>query len=173
MTLGLKRGTVEVVNYDPHWPRQFEDEKRRLLAVFGDRPLALEHVGSTSVPGLASKPIIDMIGAVASFDQLDYFTQQLQKLGYEYIPERMFADRKFFPKGPANNRTHHLNLVTQGDPQQWCDILLFRDYLRQNDATRDAYMRLKQDLARRYSNDRAAYTLAKNSFIQQVLRNAR
>jgi len=96
--IGLKRGTVKVVDYDPNWPQEFEAEKQRLIDTFGNEVLAIEHIGSTSIPGLAAKPIIDMVAAVKSFDDLQVFMEGLQKLGYEYIPERMFDNRKFFPK---------------------------------------------------------------------------
>lgn len=173
MSLGLKRGTVEIVGYDPLWPQMFEKEKAALLAVLGKEVLAIEHIGSTSVPGLASKPIIDMVVAVKSFDQLDYFIDHLQKLGYEYMPDRMFKERKFFPKGSQDNRTHHLNLVIKNDPEQWDNMMLFRDYLRKNDAVRDQYSKLKQELADNHPNDRYNYTEGKNSFIQQVLLHAK
>lgn len=172
MTLGLKRGTVEIANYDPAWPQMFEREKSILVGTLGDKLIALEHVGSTSVAGLASKPIIDMVGAVDSFDELNYFIEKLQKLGYEYMPERMFAERKFFPKGPRENRTYHLNLVIKDNPQQWQDVILFRDYLRHNQVARDQYADLKKTLASKHNDDRYTYTRAKNDFIQQALRDA-
>lgn len=171
MSLGLKRGTVTVVDYDPLWPQNFDEEKARLFTALGRELLAVEHVGSTSVPGLVSKPIIDMIGAVESFDRLDYFIDHLQKLGYEYMPDRMFEARKFFPKGDQSYRTHHLNLVIKNDPEQWNNIILFRDYLRQNDTVRDQYANLKQKIAHEYSDNRYAYTKAKNDFIQKSLQD--
>lgn len=169
ISTGLKRGTVELQNYDPSWAQAFTDEKACLHKAFGGKLLAIEHVGSTAVPGLAAKPIIDMIAAVESFDQLDYFIEHLQKIGYEYMPSRMFATRKFFPKGSHDNRTHHLNLVIKDDPEQWKSILLFRDRLRQDNLLCDKYMALKLQLADQFPNDRASYTKAKNTFISAAL----
>jgi GrpB-like predicted nucleotidyltransferase (UPF0157 family) len=171
MTLGLQRGTVEVMAYDLRWAEEFALERQRLLDGLGDRVLVIEHIGSTSVPGLAAKPIIDMIAAVKTFDEVERMIQPLEKLGYEYMPERMFEDRKFFPKGPRANRTHHLNFVLSDDAEQWIQPLAFRDYLRTHNDARDAYADLKQQLAKAHPDDRASYTAAKSEFIQAILRN--
>lgn len=169
MTIGLPRGTVELLSYNPLWAEEFEKEKSALEAVFGSRLLAIEHIGSTSVPGLAAKPIIDMVAAVDSFDSLENFIEPLRVMGYEYMPDRMFADRKFFPKGPASNRTHHLNLVLIGNLEQWIQPIAFRDYLRTHEDARNRYAHLKLSLATKYADDRAAYTRAKSDFIQSIL----
>jgi len=173
MSLGLERGKTQVIPYEPAWRDAFLAEKSLLETGLGSTLITLEHVGSTAVPGLAAKPIIDMIGAVATFNDLGFAIQKLLPLGYEYLPQRMFASRKFFPKGPRKCRTHHLNLVIQDDQKQWHEIILFRDYLRDHAKTRDAYAALKMRLAQKYADDRAAYTAAKNEFIQRVLAAAR
>lgn len=172
MSVGLERGTVQLQVYDPGWANEFEQERQRLLDVFGNRLIAIEHIGSTSVPGLSAKPIIDMIAAVDSFDDLKGFIEPLQKLGYEYMPRRMFDDRKFFPKGPQSNRTHHLNLVLKDDAYQWGPPLLFRDYLRSHEQARGQYTRLKISLAEKYGDNREMYTKAKDDFIQRALQAA-
>jgi len=143
-----------------------------LQSTFGHKLLAIEHIGSTSVPGLTAKPIIDIVAAVDSFDDLAGFIEKLQAIGYEYMPERMFVDRKFFPKGLHTNRTHHLNLVLKDDLEQWAKPIAFRDYLRSHEEERAEYARLKLLLAAKYGDDREAYTKAKNDFIQSVLRQA-
>lgn len=171
-SIGLKRGTVKVVDYDPNWSKEFKAEKQRLLATFGDKILAIEHIGSTSIPGLAAKPIIDMIVAVKSFDDLPEFADRLQQLGYEYMPERMFSDRKFFPRGSREKRTHHLNLVLQDDPEQWTKPIAFRDYLRIHEAERNEYAKLKTTLAKQYADDRAVYTKLKDDFLQSIFDKA-
>lgn len=172
MTIGVKRGTVRLEPYDPAWVVAFEKEKSLLESAFGGRVLAIEHIGSTSVPGLTAKPIIDMVLAVDSFADLNYFSKRFQTLGYEYMPERMFSDRKFLPKGPPDNRTHHLNIVLKDDPEQWVKPIVFRNYLRNHDEDRDEYARIKIALAAKYAHDRAAYTSAKNDFILSILRKA-
>lgn len=172
MSIGLGRGAVKLIPYDSVWATEFEQEKQRLLDVFGDKLIAVEHIGSTAVPGLSAKPIIDMIAAIASFDELEKFVEPLQDLGYEYMPNRMFTDRKFFPKGSHSNRTHHLNLVLKDDVNQWESPLVFRDYLRDHQEARDEYAELKASLAKQYSADRQRYTRSKNDFIQRILRSA-
>jgi len=169
MSIGLERGAVQLKVYDPNWTVEFEKEKRSLLDVFGDKITAIEHIGSTSVPGLPAKPIIDIIAAIPTFDNAEDFIEPLQKLGYEYMPERMFEDRKFFPKGPRSNRTHHLNLVLKDDVDQWRSPLLFRNYLRTHVDRRNEYARLKSLLAEKYSNNREMYTKSKNYFIKRIL----
>lgn len=98
--IGLTRGTVKVVEYKPSWAVLFQEEKQHLQEVFGDKVHGIEHIGSTSVPGLAAKPIIDIIVAVYDLAVYKQFVEPLEKLGYEYMPDRVFEDRVFFPKGP-------------------------------------------------------------------------
>lgn len=169
---GLKRGTVKVVPYNPDWPKEFEKEKHRLNEAFGDKILAIEHIGSTAIPGLAAKPIIDIVASIQSFDDLQKFIDGLQKLGYEYMPERMLERRKFFPKGSHERRTHHLNLVIKDDPGQWIKPIAFRDYLRNHPAEREEYAKLKTALASQYADDRVTYTKLKDDFFQSVIKKA-
>lgn len=162
---------VSLQEYNPAWALAFEQEKELLIKSLGSKNLKIEHIGSTSVPGLAAKPIIDMVAAVDSFESVQTFVKPLQQIGYEYMPQRMFADRKFFPKGPETCRTHHLNFVLKDDPEQWQRPIAFRDYLKSHPKTRDAYARLKQKLAKEYPDNREAYTKAKARFIRKHIRD--
>lgn len=166
--IGLKRGTVQVVPYNMAWPQLFADEKKHLEAALGNLIHGIEHIGSTSVPGLSAKPIIDMIAAVDSLEGYEKFIRPLEALGYEFMPERVFADRVFFPKGPRENRTHHLSLVVKDSPG-WHDPIRFRDYLIANPKVREAYQKLKLELASKHPNDRASYTKAKETMIQGIM----
>lgn len=170
--LGVKRGTVTLSPYDPEWEFEFEKEKALLLEHFGARIKAIEHIGSTAIPGIPAKPIIDMNIAVDSIDEIDDFIAGLQQLGYEYIPERRYADRQFFPKGPAECRTHHLNLVELESETGWKNALRFRDYLRTHTDAREAYRILKETLAEQYANDREGYTEQKSAFVHSILAKA-
>ncbi len=165
--VGLKRGTVKLVPYEPIWTELFEIEKDILLNCIGDHISGIEHIGSTSIPGLKAKPIIDMIVAVKNLSVYIKLIDSLAKLGYEYMPERVFADRVFFPKGPQENRTHHLSLVVENS-EGWTGPIAFRDYLRNNPHERQEYQLLKERLAEQFPNDRASYTEAKASFIQRI-----
>ena len=171
--IGLKRGTVQLKKWNPKWKSLFEIEKELLLDTFGKRILAIEHIGSTAITDLSAKPIIDINVAVKSLNNIDDFIQQLPKLGYEYILERSFTDRQFFPKGPRENRTHHLNLVEITSESGWENPLLLRDYLRKNEKVKSEYENLKIYLSEKYHNDRVRYTQGKEDFILKVINNAR
>lgn len=166
--MGLRRGSVLVVGYDARWPRLFLEEKERLLTVFYPEFTEIEHIGSTSVPRLSAKPLIDIMVAVPSLQGYEQYIQSLIKLGYEYMPERVFSDRIFLPKGSRDNRTHHLSLVEKGS-HQWNETLRFRDMLRAGSDLAERYGRLKLELAAKYPEDRYAYTEAKEKFIKEVL----
>ena len=146
----------------------YETEERELLGALGSVILDIEHIGSTSVPGLAAKPLIDIIVSVSSLNDYKKAIKPLEALGYEYMPERVFSDRVFFPKGPGENRTFHLSLVEKNS-KQWTETLIFRDYLRSHPQKRDEYMNLKEDLAQRFADDRKSYTEGKDAFIKSVL----
>lgn len=169
--IGLKRGTVSVVEYQPSWVAAFDEEKQQLLDALGDNVSGIEHVGSTSVPGLAAKPIIDMLAAVDDLSVYKRLIEPLTALGYEFMPERVFADRVFFPKGPRENRTHHLSLAVKNS-DGWNKTIAFRDYLRENASARDKYQSFKTQLAAKYPNDRASYTKAKEQLIEVILAEA-
>ena len=166
--MGLRRGTVRVDPYTELWADEFERERQRLDTRFGVRLLAIEHIGSTSIPGLAAKPLIDMQAAVQSLDQVDDILTVLRTMGYAVMPERVYPDRVFLPKGPEQRRTHHLNLVLL-DSDRWRDPLTFRDRLRSDPVLRDEYASLKSRLAVQHPNDRDAYTDGKADFIRAVL----
>lgn len=169
MSIGLKRGTVKLVPHDENWSTLFEKERQILSNKFGEKILAIEHIGSTAIPGLLAKPIIDMNVAVKDLDDIDDFVIGLQELGYEYIPERRYADRQFFPKGHPDNRTHHLNLVEIDSETAWMNQLFFRDYLTKHAKEREEYAKLKEELAEQFADQREEYTERKSDFIAYIL----
>ncbi len=173
MTIGLARGTVDLRPHDKKWEEEFRDERNLLQQMFNGKILQIEHVGSTSIPDLMAKPIIDIDAVVDSFEEIDNeFIQKLQNLGYEYMPERMFVDRKFFPKGPRSKRTHHLNFVLPKS-KKLEDDLLFRDYLNKSPEHRKEYQSLKIELAKKYQADRGEYTKQKERFILNIISMAK
>lgn len=165
--IGLRQGTVKLITYDLSWPEEFAGELGRLRKIFGG-DIAIEHIGSTSIPGLTAKPIIDIQVGLPTLDDARRMVPQLIKLGYSYMPERDKPDEVFMPKGPEELRTHYLHLVEMGGPR-WNNTLMFRDYLRTHRDARDAYAHLKQELAWRYADNRPAYTDAKAAFITSIL----
>ena len=172
-SLGLRRGTVRLEEYNPEWADLFDQEKKLLRKTFGDKIIAIEHIGSTAIPGIPAKPIIDINAAIPSLDDTDDFVTKLQELGYEYIPERRFSDRQFFPKGPSEKRTHHLNLVEITSETGWKNQLLFRDYLRTHPDIRDEYVTLKRELAHKYADNRDDYTEQKSNFVIRIIEEAK
>ena len=160
--------TLEPAN--PDWPRLFAKEKTRLLADFGSRFIGIEHIGSTAVPGLDAKPVIDILGGVASMDEADALLEPLCAVGWDTSPEfnATLSDRRFLLRWPGGVRTHHLHLVVYGG-EPWQLILAFRDRLRSHPEIAESYQELKYNLAVTHKTDRFAYTEAKTAFIRGVL----
>jgi GrpB-like predicted nucleotidyltransferase (UPF0157 family) len=159
---GLRDAPVEIVEYDPAWPAAYAAERERLAPLLGDG-VELHHFGSTAVPGLAAKPVIDMIALV---DDLDApIAALVQRGGYQYPPayNATLTHRRFLCYPTAAHRTHHLHLVDK--PRELERRLRFRDRLRADPVLADEYAALKRVLAERYSEDREAYTEAKREFI--------
>jgi GrpB-like predicted nucleotidyltransferase (UPF0157 family) len=168
---------IEIVEYDASWPRLFEEERRLIeRALPSDWILAIEHAGSTAIPGLAAKPIIDIFVAVPSIDHARAtLVEPIEKLGYVYWAENPKRDRMFFVKGMppyGERRTHHIH-ISESTSDAWLRPLLFRDYLRRHADEAERYHRLKLDLASRYRHDREAYTSARDAFVEAIVRLAR
>jgi GrpB-like predicted nucleotidyltransferase (UPF0157 family) len=164
--LGLARGTVVLVPYDDEWPALFRAEADRIARVDGLAGLHLEHMGSTAVPGLCAKPIIDILAGHPAGAPPKVYIDALVSLGYMYRGEQEIPGRHFFRRGEL--RTHHAHLA-EIDGVFWRDHLAFRDALRAEPSFRDAYATLKQELAARFPNDREAYIEGKGPFVHEVL----
>ena len=161
-----------VVPYDPAWPGLFDEERRRLLDTIGAWLAGpVEHIGSTAIPGLSAKPVIDIMAGVASLDASRPALPALAGLGYCYFPYRP-DDEHWFCKPSSAFRTHHLHLVPLESPQ-WAGALAFRDYLRAHPETAAGYEKLKKRLALECRLDREAYTDAKGPFITRIIALAR
>ena len=168
--IGLKRGTVQVVAYHADWHDLFEQERRVLHQHIGHLGLDIQHVGSTAVPGLDAKPIIDIAVAVASVAVIPQCRQPLCSLGYIDRGDGGRDGGYLFVKESAPDvRTHHLHMVAIDDPQ-WCNYLLLRDMLRADETLRTRYAKLKNALQKQFAQDRKGYTEAKHDFIRGILR---
>lgn len=165
---------IEVVPYDPRWPGIFELEKASLVLAFSEYLCCIEHIGSTAVPGLAAKPVIDILAGVRSISEAPNFIPALQALGYEYIPqhEAVFPQRRYLHKIVNGRHTHHLHIVEPASDFFKVQIL-FRDHLRQHPTDAARYADLKYRLAQEYRNDRESYTNGKGPLIEEILRAAR
>ena len=154
--------------YDASWPERFEEERKALAPVIGAYVTGtIEHVGSTAVPGLAAKPLIDIMVGVESLDASRPALSMLEALEYCYFPYRPDAE-PWFCKPSPRFRTHHLHLVPFRS-RAWIECLAFRDYLRTHPDAAADYAILKRQLAERYRFDREAYTDAKEPFIRRTV----
>jgi GrpB-like predicted nucleotidyltransferase (UPF0157 family) len=168
-------GSIMVCEYDPTWVALFEQERTQLSRVLGARMTAIEHVGSTSVPGLAAKPIIDLLVGVKSLPEArSCCLEPLGALGYAYIPEyeSWLPEELFFRKGIRGPWTHHVHMMEPSNPR-WEGFVVFRDYLRSHPEIAAAYGNLKKALALVLNEDIAAFRNAKSPFVQAVMVQAR
>lgn len=173
---------IVIVEYNPEWPRMFKAEKAHLFEVFPSGVLTrVEHFGSTAVPGLASKPVIDILAGVRSLSEVrETVAPRLVAEGYEYFWRPTFGDNVgpfyafFIKRDPATGeRTHHIHVVEEeGFDEHWAR-LVFRDQLIADPALAREYARLKRDLAARRGVDRATYTEGKNAFISAAMERAK
>jgi GrpB-like predicted nucleotidyltransferase (UPF0157 family) len=160
---------IEVIAYDEHWPMRFAEWRTRLAAALGVVAVRIEHVGSTAVPGLDAKPIIDIGVTVADTEDEAAYVPAIESTGLQ-LRAREPGHRYFRP--PADRpRDVHVHVCAAGSAWER-EHLLFRDYLRAHPAARQAYAELKRDLAERYPDDRLAYTDAKSAFILDALDDA-
>lgn len=170
MSFGLRRGTVRLARYDRGWGERFARERRRIQRVLGTVAVGIEHIGSTSVPELVAKPVIDILVGVRSLRrQAQRLQRLLVLLGYEYRANgSAIGEHLVFAKGPEERRTSYVHVVEYGH-RRWKNDLCFRDALRSDSALRTAYAALKQVLARKYPNNRRLYTTQKATFIRRAL----
>lgn len=162
---------VTVVDYDAEWPAQFAAERVRLAQAFGDDAVLIEHIGSTSVPGLSAKPIIDVVVAVRHLPLPVERVTAMEALGYEHLGEYGIAGRVYFRRRSPRPRTHHVHVYASGSDRIG-DHLLLRDHLRAHPAEAARYAELKRKLASQH-RDGAAFQSGKSAFIAEMLERAR
>ena len=164
--------TIEVVDSDPAWPGQFATEACAIQKVLHPLKPRIEHFGSTAIPHLPAKPVIDIFIIIADVTVWPRLVAPLAGLGYVYWSENPRQDRLFFVKGMppfGSRRSHHVHVRTPEDLSE----LVFRDWLREHPADAARYATLKRELAGRFQTDREAYTAAKGEFIEQMLAQAK
>jgi GrpB-like predicted nucleotidyltransferase (UPF0157 family) len=162
------------VAYDPRWPALFSAEKRKIMEVIGDRVIAVEHIGSTAVPGLGAAPTLDIMVGVRSPEDLRDLAVRLETIGYTYQPEyEAFApERRYFEKGPLGRRTHQMHVVVY-DGEFWSDRLLFRDYLRTRPEEARRYYEAKVRTGERIGFEKLRHADPKTEFIHAAIERAR
>jgi len=158
---------VDLVPYDIAWPKNFEAERTRLLSLFPDVFVEIEHFGSTAIPGVLAKPIIDILCGVESLAGANALSSRLCEVGYSTSAEfnASLSDRKWFMRWADGRRTHHLHVVVHGGAV-WRERLAFRDRLRADANAAARYESLKTSLATQHRDDREAYTAAKADFVR-------
>ena len=177
------REEIAVVPYDPDWPHRFGQEKAHLLAILPRELIGrIEHFGSTAVPGLAAKPVVDILVEVTDLEATKVrIAPVLESLGYDYFWRPTFGDDVppfyawFIKRDPATRaRTHHIHMVTADmEFQEFWDRILFRDYLIEYPEVAKQYETLKLQASSAFPNDRVAYTGAKSQFILRVTQEAK
>jgi GrpB-like predicted nucleotidyltransferase (UPF0157 family) len=156
--------------FDAHWAAMFTAERKHLESLFPGSFIDIQHFGSTAVPGLTAKPVIDILAGVLSMPAADALMEPLCRAGYTTSAEfnATLSDRRWLMKWADGHRTHHLHIVVHGG-DEWRLRLAFRDALRSNSKLAEQYGRLKQELALRFPSDREAYSDAKAEFVKSVV----
>ena len=166
---GLAPGLVVLADPATEWASLYEQEAARIANALGQAVVAIEHYGSTSIPGIKAKPIIDLLIGVPHLDEALRLVEAMQGLGYDYAAHAGVPGHHVFGRGAA--RTHLAHFVEHAG-ESWFECLRFRDRLRADAELARAYERLKIELAAKYPRDRAAYTAGKSAFVASILAGA-
>lgn len=161
---------IRIVPYDPEWPRRFAELGSRLRAALGDVALRIDHIGSTAVPGLGAKPVIDIQISVAALEPVEEFREPLERLGYVYRADNTERTKRYFREPPGQPRTH-IHVRRAGSFSEQFPLLL-RAYLRAHSDELAGYEELKRELAAKFPHDGAAYTDAKVPYFWEAIRRA-
>ncbi|WJE51564.1 GrpB family protein [Bacillus cereus] len=157
---------IVVVPYENHWIEKFQIEERRLKEAMPE-PVKVHHIGSTSVPGLAAKPIVDMIMEVDEIERVDGWNEYFRGLGYTSKGENGISGRRFFIHGTEEKRSYHLHVFETGNPEI-IRHLAFRDYMMAHCEEAEAYAMLKRELAEKFTYDGDQYTEGKTDFVRNI-----
>jgi len=166
MALGLPSDEVRLVDAHEAWAEEFELEKARIIHAVGGHILEIQHVGSTAIPGVPAKPVLDILVGVEDFDEASVCIAPLENMGYCYRHEYGIPRRHYFVKGDP--RTHHLHVVEK-DSTHWTMTIAFRDFLNRSAESARTYGQAKQSLAAKYARDRGAYQREKNKIVEGLL----
>ena len=164
------KSVLVISAYSPEWPREFELERDALAAVLAPLSVHIEHIGSTSVPGMSAKPIIDIMLGVPKLADIEARMHLIEQLGYLHLPEmrELMPDNRFFAKPATLPRRFHLHAV-EYDAEFWRDHIVFRDALRADAKLARDYAALKTKLADEFANQPKRYTDAKGPFINDAV----
>ena len=167
----MKMQHIVVVDYDPQWAEMFRAEAAKIKEILGKNCVAVHHIGSTAVEGLAAKPIIDIMPVVTDLARADACRSRFERLGYEWMGEFGIAGRRYLRKG-GDERTHQVHIFAQDDRVNVARHLAVRDYLRSHPGEAAAYGALKRALAGRYPYDIEGYCDGKEAFVRALEKRA-
>ena len=169
--MALKRGIVKLVDYDKKWQEDYKDEEKLLKKVLKDQIIEIHHIGSTSIPGLQAKPVIDILIVIKDLNEIDKIENKLKEYNYENRGQQGVEDRYFFAKGPEDARTHYIHF-TEPNSATYYNQVYFKRYLIEHPEYITKYCELKKELACKYADERPKYTKGKNDFITDVIKKA-
>ena len=166
----MEQQRVEIHEYTPEWIREFEAIADRLRSTLGEEVIRIDHIGSTSIPGLAAKPIVDIQLSVRALEPMAAYARHLERLGYVWRENNPERTKRYFREQPGQRRTHiHVRKLGSWHEQY---ALLFRDYVRRHPDARDRYEQVKRALAEQFRHDRYTYTEAKAPIFWEIIQKA-
>ena len=166
-----KRRVIEVMSYNANWTHMYQEESGKIKNILNDIIIDIYHIGSTAIPGIKAKPVIDILIEVKDIEAVDRYNHKMEELGYEAMGEYGIPKRRFFRKG-GNKRTHHLHIFQVGNEEVGRHIN-FKEYLISHPDKGQEYSKLKEKLANKYAYDVENYTNGKSDFIQEIDRKAK
>ncbi|MFC0189408.1 GrpB family protein [Fictibacillus aquaticus] len=162
---------IKVTDYDLRWAAKFEEEAARIRDIFNGELVDIHHIGSTSVPELKAKPVIDMMPVVHDIEKVDAFNEKMIEIGYEPLGEAGMPGRRYFRKG-GENRTHQIHVFQVDNQHDIGRHLAVRDYLRSHPEEAAEYGELKARLANEFPDDIVGYSEGKDEFVKNLERKA-
>jgi len=162
---------VGIVSYNPNWKEIYKEESKKIKNVLSDIIVDIHHIGSTAIPGIKAKPVIDILVEVKDIEAVDRYNNKMEELGYEVMGEYGIPKRRFFRKG-GNNRTHHIHIFQVGNEEIERHIN-FKEYLIAHPDKAREYSKLKEKLTNKYTYDVENYTNGKSDFIKEIDRKAK
>jgi GrpB-like predicted nucleotidyltransferase (UPF0157 family) len=163
---------IHLVEYDPQWPKKFEAEAAILHEVLGENAISIEHIGSTAVPGMDAKPVVDLMVEVLNLDKIQSMEEVFVEVGYEVLGESGIPGRHFITRNAKGTRTHDVHIF-ETDHNEVERMVLFRDHLRENPEAAKNYSELKHRLAIEFQKDPIRYTRGKSEFILNAVETQR
>lgn len=170
--MALQRGIVKLEEYNTNWTQEYLKEEQILKDVLKDRIIEIHHIGSTSIPGLKAKPIIDILIVIKSLEEIPDIESILTNYDYSNRGQQGIGDRFFFAKGPEEARSHYIHFV-EPNSDTYYNQVYFKNYLIEHPEYIKQYCDLKSELAEKYADDRPKYTQGKNDFITSVIKLAK